>query len=167
MSQIKQLQPKEGVALLAVKVAPDATNFRIANGFPDPPKGDLAYDTKLNVWQTGDAILPEGNWKLLGKATEIPEEVWQGIVGTVKPHAAIRTYYLSYANKAPFYKTATEAAMSFLEANEVYSVNPYGFPGCECPSNANKDVTDKCESDNARWSKAQENTGTWLIIIKQ
>lgn len=59
--------------VLFVMVAPDASNFRISKGFPDPPKGDLAYDTKENVWQTGDVIIPIG-FKFIGLTSEVTEE---------------------------------------------------------------------------------------------
>ena len=78
MSQIKQLQPKEGVTLLAVKVPEGAHSFDVDRN-PLLKNEQLFFRAEFmglpNVTRCRD--LPEGNWQLLGKATEIPEEDWQ------------------------------------------------------------------------------------------
>lgn len=60
--------------LIAVDVAPDASNFEILNSenyldknnIPKGAKGDLCYLTEQNVWHIGNVILPDGKFKILG-----------------------------------------------------------------------------------------------------
>ena len=63
---IKQLSPTN---LFSVEVAPDASNYRFGDyvfGEKIYPN-DLCYDTEENVWNLGNAILHEGNYKILGE----------------------------------------------------------------------------------------------------
>lgn len=151
MSQIKQLQPKEGVALLAVKVPEGAWKFSITSG-----DNNLHYKigTIRHIYD-----LPEGNWRLLGIATDIPEEVWKGIV---HKQSTFGDYY--YVSNGKSFETATEAAMSFLEANEVYSVNPLGDEPKDRPDLGlyTKIIREK----HMMWQQAEANTGTWVILAK-
>ena len=61
-----------GNGLIAVKVAPDASNYRFGHevfGTILYPK-DLCYDTECNIWKVGDEILPELKYKILGEVTK-------------------------------------------------------------------------------------------------
>lgn len=154
MSQIKLLQPKEGVTLLAVKVPEGADEICIPNVYITP---------HLQIWMPprrvlpdGEDIieLPEGNWQLLGIATEIPEEVWQGIM----PKGKVR--YKDFVGGYLF-KKATDAAISMLEAHEVYSVNPIPVPEAQFDERGNGGY---CEKWIKEYEKAEANTGHWVIL---
>lgn len=56
---------KDGLMVLAVQIAPDATNIRVLSNDENYCKaGDLVYKTNQNVWGQGDHLLPEGDWKI-------------------------------------------------------------------------------------------------------
>ena len=158
MSQIKQLQPKEGVTLLSW-LTPD--DFREFAGLV----GDhLYYWGKLHTRADYpySVKLPFSDVEYLGKATEIPEEVWQGIVDRMGPY---KNYLLSDDEFEDYsFKTATESAMSFLEANEVYSVNPLNPPIERLQYGGGYAMR---QSEVDEYEKAEANTGTWLILIPQ
>lgn len=155
---IKQLQPKEGVTLLGVKWPEEASDLCM----PKIGMVDLYFHNKSGVEEDYISVnIPSGPWQLLGIATEIPEEVWQGIMATVKRSVFGYTLDVYEDFKCPeaSFNTATGSAMSFLEANKVYNVNPLG----ERPSIINHDVW-YSEED---WKQAQANIGTWVILMKQ
>lgn len=92
--------------------------------------------------------LPKGDWSLLGIAHDLTEEVWESVL----PKARML-----------YFDTATESGLSLLEANEIYAVNPYGWHEPECGN------TCSCVAgcyENARWNKAQQNVGKWVMLKK-
>lgn len=165
MSQIKQLQPRPDITLLAVKVSEGATEYDLSG-----------LDLRLWYYQ-GNALskiecfeLPF-ECKLLGTLDQITEEIWQTLIEMQLVDA--RFGGLKYPNfnlkSKPHlsFDTATESAISFLEANEVYSVNPLG----KKPP-VHEDIlafASLNEFDCAvqKWQQAQSNTGTWIILMKQ
>lgn len=165
MSQIKELQPKEGVTLLAIKT----------EGVPKNPHfytvGDkmfLVYFIKNgDGWKQINVELPPSLYKILGISTEIPESVWQGIV---KKAVYLDAY--SHSSPIPCYKgyvdnvwkwTATESAMSLLEKHEVYSVNPYSGIW---PRSLDSPPCSLAIQDHMRklFLTAKAKTGTHLIL---
>lgn len=125
--------------LFLAMVAPDASNLRISEGFPDPPKGDLAYDTDLNVWKTGDAILPDGPWAILGFSDHLPDE------------------HLKELLPNTFQPRRQSEFNDIMEANKVYHRNPYR----EKPLRLNNhDDYIKYTS----WQEAEANTGNWIAL---
>lgn len=150
MSQIKELQPKEGVTLLAVKVEPDSYEFSIRNG---------VLMARITPKTHSETTLPEGNWQLLGKATEIPEEVWQGIVSKVIVNGDTYYGYIDDNRELHTFDTATEAGISFLVKYEVYGANPYIKP-CHLTAPDNEIYGDVF----FKWQQAQSNTGTWVML---
>lgn len=113
MSQIKELKPRPGITLLAVKLPEGAM-------LPYIHRNRLLFD--LPKCECDMIKLPEGNWQLLGIATEIPEEVWQGIVESRWDY--YKNYLCPKDGNVGNYKrlvciTATESAMSFLSAHDI------------------------------------------------
>lgn len=135
--------------ILAVMVPDGAWKFGITSG-------DRNLHYKIGTIRHIQK-LPEGNWQILGLSTGLTESQWREVI---KRQSTFGNDYYYYDIKA--YKTAEESGISLLEANQCFSVNPYGskedvllFPEYGCPSwikNAEK------------WQKAQENTGAWLIL---
>lgn len=150
MDGIKTIQTGE-ITFLAVLVAPDASNFRISKGFPDPPAKDLAYDTKLNVWQTGNAILPPGNWKPLEIASALCEQ------------------HLEMLLPGTFAQRRYSHFQDILKAHKCFSQNPYGksqpLEILHSQGDTGFSLT-LFERYVEKWKQAQANTGNWLIVIK-
>lgn len=158
MEQYKILQPKEGVTIVTVLIPNEASAWK-----------NESYHINT-LWYKTDEMhypkhidLPEGNWQLLGKATDIPEEVWQGIV---EPEVRILSWPVNTDMPEVEELTATESAMSFLEANEVYRVNPYGEKEQEDISDLGA-FTVMMRKRHRLWKQAEDNTGTWVILMKQ
>lgn len=64
-----------GLTVLAVNIAPDASDIRILEKDENYcKKGDLVYKTSKNVWGHGDHVLPECKWKIHAVTTEMTEE---------------------------------------------------------------------------------------------
>lgn len=158
MSQIKELQPRPGITLLAVKVPEGAKNIEVTNS-PDGSLSMLEFYCAEFWDQYID--LPKGPWQLLGIPTEIPEEVWQGIM---HKQSTFGDYY--YVGNGRSFKTATEAAMSFLASHDVYSVNPYMKPDIQYYMSDSAFTTRNYHEKLEQWQQAQENTGTRVILRK-
>lgn len=113
MSNFKEIHPREGITLLAVKVPDDATNLFIALGF-------LVYSSQIdNKMKIGGSFkeLPY-ECKLLGLPSEITEEQAREIMGSDKePFQKLKFYNPSLPEFG--FDTALEALSSFLEANGV------------------------------------------------
>lgn len=110
---IKQLQPKEGVTIATVLLPDGAKDFIIVDGF-------LYYYMYDGTYQW---IKIPFECKLLGTLDQITEDVWQTLIemqlvddrfgGLKYPNFNLKSKpHLSF-------DTATEAGMSFLEANEI------------------------------------------------
>jgi hypothetical protein len=139
---ITELKP---TTLIAAEVAPDASNYRFGSKvlneilFPN----DLYYDTYLNIYHTGNVIMPEGKYKIVGEVTK------DNIGFDVEPY--VDKYnngaYRDYKDNYPFYPdfntpniclTNEESFYSLLAANGLYFENPldwekkaYLFKGSE------------------------------------
>lgn len=141
MHNIKILHPKEGVTIAAVKVPDGAHNFDIVGSllwFRHQEKGQLRKFSNLNI--------PEGNWQILGFSDQLREEQCAELF----PHSVLTKMH-------DLYRTVLD---KFLEANGVYSKNPYG----EKP--VNKDFYWGYLSDLEQWQEAEANTGSWIILKK-
>lgn len=117
----------------------------------------------------------EGEYKLLGHPSELTEEDWKGIVGTVKdtPHGDTDQLVDRFENYAKHgylsCNSATESGLSLLKANGVVMENCFG----EKPD-SNDDyyrdamgITDEFYKALAEWNKAQSKV--WLnpqIFVK-
>ena len=138
--------------ILFIKVAPDASNFRISKGFPDTPKGDLSYDTKENVWQTGDAIIDEG-FNLIGLTSEFTEEQASKMVDNLDGYGL----FFKDANGRSGHRLAQSAFKSLMQHLQVYEVNPH---------DEDKLVMTFLNNHKNRWEYAQERTGKWVVLFK-
>lgn len=155
MSEIKQINT--GVAeVLAVKVPEGAIRFAIE-------QDALFCHIKAGVYKL--VKLPPGKWTPLGIDTELTEEDFDPLVD----HAM--GTYLNYLTDKYELDTSKEAFESLMQANSLYSVNPYEQPtfeydfGDEGPTDyllesANNDFDLRMN----QWQQAEANTGTWLIL---
>lgn len=113
--------------------------------------------------------LPEGNWQILGISTELTEEEWTNLlpIEVTNIQGFICGDYIDYLDRNNYYETAKESGLSLLEANQCFSVNPYGK---EAPIVSDPDPHSQyygAQMDELyRWQQAQENTGKWLILNK-
>jgi len=143
---IKQLQPKEGVTLLAWLAPEGAYDFKLLDGY-------LSYIIKKYFAILNEVVKLPFECKLLGIATEIPEEVWQTLMCDDNEGADPDN---------PF-QTAKESGLSFLHTNEVYSEKPDDCQNQWCDGGKidmgyNEYLfCELCE-------KAESNTGTWVIL---
>lgn len=114
------------VEMLVVDLPVDAKNVRV--GAFD----NIYFDSKSQGWDGYDLIeTPEGNWKHLGKATELTEEDWNGIVDYNEcpdPFLGKIKFYQKYPDSLNdnFVNTATESGLSLLKANGVVLENEFG-----------------------------------------
>jgi len=151
--------------LIAVDVAPDASNFEILNSenyldknnIPKGAKGDLCYLTEQNVWHIGNVILPDGKFKILG--TVIKDK----IEFDVEPYVDKLNggSYADYEHGGNALKIRNlnkeESFYSLLAANGLYFENPM---------DAWYTYTTKEDCD--KWQSLEDNiiTGKLLILEK-
>lgn len=170
MSQIKQLHPKEGVTLLAVKVPEGAYDFAYHRADWQNEYNVIEWKQPLEVIgsfhknQGAYVIDDEFDYKVLGIIKDIKEKTWQTImpdpeiIGEVDDGAyRIEEFYgyTDYINEENAFDTATESAMSLLEKHGVYSKNPIPVP--QFNGDYDKDWV-------YAYEQAQANTGTWVIL---
>lgn len=123
---------------------------------PDRLERALERVSKLPEYITLPAIkLPDGEYKILGKATELTEEQCAEIVSQMKDS--------TYPFEVEEYKVTFENLMHSLEC---YSVNPCGDKSSFLDMKAFEKVDAWLERAK-KWQDAQENTGTWLILKKE
>lgn len=163
MSEIKQIDTgkcrllavmvPEG-AILMPAIYPHVITYRIGNSM-------------------SSVFLPENwhhvNWQILGLSDELTEEQWRRLVdgkldfldgfGSVMQ-------YPDFTDKAHCYLTAKESGLSLLEANECFSVNPYSDPGLTMKQGNRCVYYGASDEEFEIYEKAQQNTGTWLILRK-
>lgn len=90
----------------------------------------------------GSVVIPPGNWQLLGKLSEITEEQWKRIVGSVsilKDKSDERYMNYRFSDEIAYgdcFRTATESGLSLIES-EVCLKNPHGKKPAKC-ANWNK-----------------------------
>lgn len=122
---ITELKPTN---LIAVEVAPDANGYTFGHlvfGELIYPK-DLFYNTKMNVWNVGNEILPEGNYKILGEATkdkigfDVEPYVENNGLGCYDNYKGVPDNRYTCLSKE-------ESLYSLLEANGLYFVNPIDY----------------------------------------
>lgn len=172
MNNIKELHPKEGVVLLAVKVPDGAYDFVYYES--DCHTEFNVIEWKEPLQKIGSFVKSEGgyiidddfDYMILGTPDQITEEVWQGImlcdlIGGIGGVGGQWLYPDYQRSNCDGFEKATESAMSFLEANEVYSVNPKLHPA---------DIETMSIEHYIRlednWNKAEANTGTWVLLLK-
>lgn len=143
-----------GVAELVLVKVPEDMNITVSN-------------TQIewgNSFSSGGVKLPMGNYKLLGIAHDLTEEVWRKIVKTnFRFNIKYNTLFLDYSTMHFKFKTATESGLSLLRANEVYDENPFGK---NRPFIYDEDAGTEREHLGYKWDKAQETTGKWVVLKK-
>jgi hypothetical protein len=150
---------------LVVQVQNEKTFMGEDQMFP-PDRLQRALDrvNKLPENITLPAIkLPDGDFKILGKATQLTEEQCEEVI----PDPMIRKPdnrkgFMIDIMDTEIYPTAKEAFSAFLDSLGCYSVNPYKKPADDDYSF----YTDRNISIQEEWQEAQANTGTWLILQK-
>ncbi|WP_407430598.1 hypothetical protein [Arcticibacter sp.] len=155
MSQIKQLIPKPGTVILAVNLPEWACKFSVTSG-----DNNLHYKigTTRHIYN-----LPDGQLELLGKPSDIPEEVCRSLFRNKDGYGL--SVELPAPNNRTAYFSGKDALSAFLKANEVYSVNPICWVN---PSS--KAIHFDSEKDRkaaiVKWQQAEANTGTWVLLLK-
>lgn len=164
MEQYKIIQPKEGVTLLVVKITEECAKHHI---------GINQNGTRLFLWD-GKGLCTHLPFpcKLLGISTDVPEEVWQTLLPTFVC-APFRNRYINFLDiEGDLLTSAIKSGMSFLQANEVYSVNPYGempirrtpFMGKGQYTEDQLEFIEEHKKEFNQWQRAEANTGTWVIL---
>lgn len=159
MSKIKIIETGK-CKLLAVMVPEGATKhlyipkINTVAFFNEDSKGRVVTESVKFTF------LSEGNWQLLGLSTELTEEQWRDVVEETTFGNNIIPIFRNYNRPLPQWTfacaTAKESGLSLLEANQIYSVNPYDAPVSFIPQ--------KHEEAYKKWSEAESNTGRWLIL---
>lgn len=114
-------------------------------------------------------ILPPGNWQLIGKARELNEEQWSGIVAYV-PYGF---YNYEHATDGDLprncCKTAKQSGKSLAMANGFYWENQRVKPDREDYESgvftAMQDFADYKEAMQ-KWEAAQKEVGEYVILKK-
>lgn len=106
-----------GLKVLAVRIAPDASDIKILGKDENYyKKGDLVYKTAQNVWGKGDHILPEGNWTLHAVTDSMTEEQAKVLVKFVGlPWCA----HKDYESNKNWFKSALEAMPGLLRSHGI------------------------------------------------
>lgn len=114
MNNIKQLQPKEGVTLLAVLWPGEASELCM----PKIGMVDLYFHNKSGVEEDYISVnIPLGPWQLLGTPDQITEDQCSGLFKGKDGYGL--SVELPAPNNRVAYFDRKEALKSFLEANEV------------------------------------------------
>lgn len=116
---------------IACKVPDDAYDFEIYEK-ESLPTALIVY-TKHEHFKPGlpqPIVIPKGEWGIVGRAWELTEEQWKGIVA---PLWNGFYNYLLINEPVGNYKrlvkeTATESGHSLLNANGIYQSNPHTKP---------------------------------------
>ena len=108
-----------------------------------------------------DSIL-DGNWQIIGLANEITEEHCEDLVESETDIWLQKMTYNCYTKKDAAYLSAKESFESLMEANEIYSVNPYGKEPEDVPHLGA--WTQYRREKWQEWKKAEERTGKWLVL---
>jgi hypothetical protein len=111
---------------------------------------DTAYDD--NVCRGFD--LPPGKWKILGKLDELTDEQKRDVLLIINPPDK----HIWLADPDPFFQ-------SLLDANKLYSVNPFGEKEPEIREYTNDELEGL--PSIKEWQAAEDNTGDWLIILRE
>lgn len=123
-------------------------------------------------WHEERVNLPPGNWSDAVCVEDVTEEIAKNIIpdrgGKIFDHD--QNHYHVYEDykfsdhpfHSNFFDKAFESFQSLLKANEIYTVNPYGR---DKPFNCGRYAYANIEYD--QWQAAEENTGNWMMLIKQ
>lgn len=135
-------------SVIVVELQPAADRFTIFN---DPARPYLSYFTGVD---THRAYLPDGNWQLIGRLSEVTEEQAAGLVYKHEWSDGYRMYK-DYEDKLPkdFYHnriTAVESLHSAIKAAGLFMENPYGET---IPMAFEEDCLER-----QLWRKAQQRT---------
>jgi hypothetical protein len=132
--------------VIAFKDHEDACDFSVyyEEGY------DPTLDYKING-EPWTQHLPPGKWKILGKLDELTDQDKKKVVDIIN-YATTATVELSFE--------------VFCKVNKLYSVNPLGefmaetghSDDCHCGS---------CERKYKEYSESKENTGDWLILLRE
>lgn len=122
---------------------------------------------RLSIQTFNEEFRLKGDWKYIGKASELSEKDWKGIVD---PYALNRIFYTVYGkfsvDNPAYFTTASESGMSLLKANGVVMENEFGdepklndyvfedHP--ELVGNPKEYDNEKFQSDHKEWEKGQE-----------
>jgi len=162
MSEIKTIETGR-TTLLAVKVPSVKLSYKVYLDFFVMGVDELDVNGKIKKIQRGDN---RGFWRLPFKAeiinlvTEITEEQARELMPESLlpfPNYDLIGYETRNGDNIKIYDTAKKAFESLLQANQIYSVNPYGDGK---PSTVNNDVWYSEE----QWQQVELNTGNWLIL---
>lgn len=139
---------------LIVTIHNEASYIAEDQFFP-PDKLQRALDRVRNIPEYKDVPykLPDGDYKVIGKATELTEEQCAQIVPQMKD--------TSYPFEIEEYKVTFD---NLLQSMECYSVNPYGDERKDVPDLGA--FTQMMRQKHREWQEAQANSGTWLILKK-
>lgn len=121
--------------------------------------------------------IPNGKWHLVGNAKDFTEEnaflVVESFIKRVnipQRHQGYMdsTQYLNYYSDLKFedsFSSAIESFESLMQSMGCYSVNPYGEEPKDIPDLGA--FTQAVRKQHQQWKKAQETTGTWIILKKE
>ena len=131
-----------GITILLVEVPEDAREFKIENGL-------LLF--KADFIPFGIVILPQGQYQILGKSTELSEEQMKEILPIYE--GAIRGYRIYTQRPDLLTKDIRESYLSLLEANGIVDRNPFDKSG----------MTFSSEYQN-KWQEAQSKVKHYLVL---
>jgi hypothetical protein len=105
--------------------------------------------------------LPPGKWKILGKLDELTDE-----------NKRIVLWHWEDISGRDFIKIISsgkldESFQSLRDANKLYSVNPLGVEYIITDSDPDSFLYQIQKRDRDAWQAAEDNTGDWLIILRE
>lgn len=157
MQQINKELPNG--TMLFVDVPDDADRFKVFN---DLDKPYLSYFVGVETYRE---YLPKGNWKLLGKSTELTEEQLNEIMPAISTAQLDGVWYSSDGERF-IHETALESYNSLKESLGVVDVNFIG----EEPKNKDCTCSD-CKQDNEvyqeEWNEAQQQVKSYQVLYKK
>ena len=153
-----QIQVNTGKAeLLFVKV-PDNTNRHSYDKYRNLISADEDEDPFSPVDWFSDK-LPIDNWQIIGLAHELTNAQCENLVEIYPDFSLQKVTYKCYTKKNAVYLYAKESFESLMEANEIYSVNPF-----QEPDRGDYSGGDQFWFDFDQWQKAKERTGKYIVL---
>jgi len=143
----KEIQTN-GITILLVEVPEDAIGFII----------DYLY-LICNPYESDKKVieLPQCQWEILGKSTELSEEQMKEILPIYE--GAIRGYRIYTQRPDLLTKDIRESYLSLLEANGIVDRNSASHPSDIDPTN--RSHYDKIEQE---WQQAQSKVKHYLVL---
>lgn len=149
-----------GIKILFVEVPEDANNFFMDYFY-------LVY-TSNNSGNKVALGLPQANYQILGKSTELSKEQMKEICATRFNGAN----YHDYLKENVWFKTVQESYLSLLEANGIVDRNEY-----ELPESGRDKLYDSSETHGRsqayheewhkrmrQWQESQSKVKTYLVL---